>query len=41
VLEIMTSFTRACKEGAYVALETTYTPTPPMENNPIHGVLDD
>ena len=40
VLEIMTSFTKSCEEKRYIPLESRYTPTEPMKNNPIHGILD-
>lgn len=41
VLEIMTSFTKSCEEKRYIPLTTHYTLAKPMENNPIHGLLDD
>ena len=41
VLEIMTSFSKSCQQGEYIALESGYTRTAPMKNNPMHGVLDD
>lgn len=40
VLEIMTSFSRSSEEKRYIPLTTTYTPTKPMQHNPIHGTLD-
>lgn len=40
VLEIMTGFSRSWESRAYVPISTKYTPAPPMENNPIHGILD-
>lgn len=40
VLEILTSFTKASEEGAYIPLKTKYTRTEPMQNNPMHGILD-
>ena len=41
VLEIMTSFTKACEEGRYIELETKYTRNAPMCHNPMHGILED
>lgn len=41
VLEIMTSFTKSCQQQAYIPMETKYTRTAPMKNNPMHGILDD
>ena len=41
VLEIMTSFSKSCQQGAYIPLQTNYTRTAPMQNNPMHGILDD
>ena len=41
VLEIMTSFSKSSREGAYIPLKTRYTRTAPMKHNPMHGVLDD
>ena len=40
VLEIMTAFSRSWESRAYVPMTTRYTRTPPMENNPMHGILD-
>ncbi len=40
VLEIMTGFSKSWEQRKYVAMETKYTRTAPMENNPMHGVLD-
>ena len=41
VLEILTSFSKSSQTGAMVPLTSHYTRTAPMENNPMHGVLDD
>ena len=41
VLEIMTSFSKSSKTGAFVPLTSHYTRTAPMGNNPMHGILDD
>ncbi len=41
VLELMTGFSKSCESGAYVPMQSKYTPTAPMENNPMHGILDD
>ncbi|MCI9552770.1 MAG: Gfo/Idh/MocA family oxidoreductase [Acutalibacter sp.] len=41
VLEIMTGFSKSGENRAYVPMTTKYTRTAPMENNPMHGVLDD
>ncbi len=41
VLEIMTGFSRSGESRAYIPMTTKYTRTAPMENNPMHGVLDD
>ena len=41
VLEIMTSFSKACEEGKYIELTTKYTRNAPMCNNPMHGILED
>ncbi|MDD6274982.1 MAG: Gfo/Idh/MocA family oxidoreductase [Clostridiaceae bacterium] len=40
VLEILTSFSKSCEKGEYIPLKTKYTRTAPMENNPMHGILD-
>jgi len=40
VLEILTSFSKSCKEGRYVELKTKYERSAAMEHNPIHGILD-
>ena len=40
VLEILTGFSKASAAGAYLPLKTKYTRTAPMQNNPMHGVLD-
>ncbi|MBQ2668909.1 MAG: Gfo/Idh/MocA family oxidoreductase [Clostridia bacterium] len=40
VLEILTSFSKASEAGSFVELKTKYTRTAPMENNPMHGILD-
>lgn len=40
VLEIMTGFSRSSEAGAYIPMKTKYTRTAPMENNPMHGILD-
>ena len=41
VLEILTSFTKSSQSGALVPLKTHYERSAPMQNNPLHGVLDD
>lgn len=41
VLELMTGFSRSCETKTYLPMQTRYTPTAPMKNNPMHGVLDD
>ena len=41
VLEILTSFSKSCEKGEYIPLSTKYNRTQPMENNPIHGILED
>ena len=41
VLEIMTSFSKACEQGKYIELETKYTRNAPMQHNPMHGILED
>ena len=41
VLEILTSFEKSSREGRYIPLKTHYTRTAPMQNNPIHGILDE
>lgn len=40
VLEIMTGFSRSGESRAYIPMTTKHTRTAPMENNPMHGVLD-
>lgn len=40
VLEILTSFSKSCEEGRYIALKTGYERSAAMEHNPIHGILD-
>ena len=40
VLEIMTGFSKSSEAGAYIPMKTKYTRTAPMENNPMHGILD-
>jgi predicted dehydrogenase len=40
VLEIMTSFEKSSKAGAYVPMNTKFTRSEPMKHNPIHGILD-
>jgi len=40
VLEILTGFSKSSAAGAYLPLKTKYTRTAPMENNPMHGILD-
>lgn len=40
VLEIMTAFSRSGQQKAYIPMTTPYTRTAPMENNPMHGILD-
>ena len=39
--EILTSFSKSCEKGEYIPLTTKYTRTAPMQNNPMHGILDD
>ena len=41
VLEIMTSFSKACQQNETIQLKTRYTRTAPMQNNPMHGILDE
>lgn len=41
VLEMMTAFSKSSETRAYVPMTTKYTRTAPMENNPMHGILDD
>lgn len=41
VLEIMTSFSKSCVEETYIPLQTKYQRTAPMQNNPMHGFLDE
>ena len=41
VLEILPSFSKSCEKGEYIPLTTQYTRTAPMQNNPMHGILDD
>ncbi len=41
VLELMTSFSRSCETKSYLPIQTRYTPTASMKNNPMHGILDD
>ncbi len=41
VLEIMTGIGESSKKGEYLKLNTRYTRTAPMQNNPMRGVLDD
>lgn len=40
VLEIMAGFSKSCLEKSYVPMRTKYQRTAPMQNNPMHGVLD-
>ena len=40
VLEILTAFSKASESGAVIPLQTKYERTAPMQNNPLHGVLD-
>lgn len=40
VLEILTAFQKSSDSKTYLPLETSYTPAQPMQNNPIHGILD-
>lgn len=40
VLEILTGFSKASREGKFLELKTKYTRPAPMENNPMHGILD-
>lgn len=41
VLEIMTGFSKSGGQKAYVPMTTRYQRTAPMENNPMHGILDE
>ena len=41
VLEIMTSFSKACQKNETILLKTRYNRTAPMQNNPMHGTLDE
>ena len=41
VLEIMTAFSKSCAQKAYVPIQSRYERTAPMENNPMHGILDE
>ena len=41
VLEILTSFEKASKEGRTLKLTSKYHRARPMYNNPMHGILDD
>ena len=40
VLDILTSFEKASKSGKFYELTTTYHRSAPMQNNPMHGILD-
>ncbi|MBR5870229.1 MAG: gfo/Idh/MocA family oxidoreductase, partial [Clostridia bacterium] len=40
VLEILTGFERACKNGGYLDLETTFERSAPMATGLPHGILD-
>lgn len=40
VLEILTGFEKSSQQKGYVELTTHYERSKPMENNPIHGILD-
>lgn len=40
VLEIMTGFSKSSESKTYIPITTPYTPAAPMENNPMHGILD-
>ena len=39
-LEILTAFQKSSDAKAYYPMETRYTRFAPMENNPMHGILD-
>ena len=41
VLDILTAFEKASRQGSFYALTTRYHRSAPMENNPMHGVLDE
>ncbi len=40
VLEILSTFDKSSKEKKYIPLETKFERAMPMQNNPIHGILD-
>ena len=40
VLEVLTGFERAVKQGGYLELTTTYEREAPMPQNLPHGILD-
>ena len=40
VMEIMASFSESSETGSYRPLKTKYERTAPMQNNPMHGILD-
>lgn len=40
VLEILTAFSKASEQGGFVELKTKYERSAPMQNNPLHGILD-
>ena len=40
VLEILTGFEKSSREGRYLPLKTRYERAKPMQNNPMHGILD-
>ena len=40
VLEILTGFEKSSREGRYLPLKTRYERAMPMQNNPMHGILD-
>ena len=40
MLEILTGFEKSSREGRYLPLKTRYERAKPMQNNPMHGILD-
>ena len=40
VLEIMESFRTSSETGRVISIESRYTRSAPMQNNPLHGILD-
>lgn len=40
VLEILQSFEQSSQAGRVIPIESRYTRSQPMQNNPIHGILD-